>query len=205
MRATAYLFAQEVDEQVEALSNEDYHLRRGRAKLLLEELYPISRLALHFKQPGLRAEVEAFEDSSAADAHIQLTGFREQDFDVQVTCTHDAEEALRSELLVRDGWAPGAGPIHKKTKEVEAELTAADYDGHVALVSTAIQDRFQQKQHAYSYGPNTILLIGFDEVRLSGRHYWSQLLAWLDRKLERSDKFLAVFLFNCATAELRSW
>lgn len=76
MKDTAYSFAQKVDDQLEATSSSDYHLRTGRIKLLREELYPISRLALQLKQPGLKVEVEAFENNDAADGHIRT----EKDF-----------------------------------------------------------------------------------------------------------------------------
>lgn len=57
MKGTAYSFAQQVDREIEALSLSAYIQRKDRAKLLREELYPISRLPLHLKQPRLDALV----------------------------------------------------------------------------------------------------------------------------------------------------
>src|SRR5436309_7623107 len=61
MRLPAFEFAQAVDSAIASVPREDYHLRRGRAKRLLEELYPLSRFALHLAHPGSRIEVEALE------------------------------------------------------------------------------------------------------------------------------------------------
>jgi hypothetical protein len=106
MKDTAYSFAREVDQQIEALAPDDYHRKFGRSKQLQEELYPISRLALQLKQPGLEVEVEAFEDDGPVDGYIRISGFREREFDVEVTCVYDYNESLRRELLVSEGSAP---------------------------------------------------------------------------------------------------
>lgn len=99
MRDTALSFFAAVEQQIHALSSQEFHRRQGRAKILLEEWYPISRLALHLKQPGLEIQVEAFGDSSVADGRIEELGFRERSFDVQVTYVEDYEGSLRRELM----------------------------------------------------------------------------------------------------------
>ena len=128
MKGTAYLFASEVDRQIEALLEAEYLMRRDRGKVLQEELLPISRLALHLKQPGQEVEVEAFENDGEADGYIRVTGFREQEFNVQVTCAFTYEESMRRELLVTEWAAPGAGDIYRdrKTKQIVATGAATD-------------------------------------------------------------------------------
>lgn len=107
MNGTAYSFAQQVDREIEALSLSDYIRRKERGKRLRDELYPICRLALHLKQPGLEIEVEAFEDDGPVDGHIRESGFREEEFDIEVTSDYSHDESLRDELLVAEGvaWA----------------------------------------------------------------------------------------------------
>lgn len=205
MKDTAYSFAQEVDRQIEALSPADYHRRIGRSKRLREELYPISRLALLLKQPGLEVEVEAFEDSGAADGRIRVFGFREGEFDVQVTCDYNYEESLRSELLVSEGCTPGAGDIYrdKKTKKIIATIGGVDYDEHFERVARAVMTLFQKKS-SLAYGPNTFLIIGFDEVKLYGLASWNRLVRILGEKGGMVNSgFSAVYLFNCATNEMQ--
>src|SRR5689334_6743528 len=111
MRASAYSFAAEVEHRIEQLSAVDFYRQQGESKILLEEWYPISRLGLQLKQPGLEVAVEAFGNSGAADGRIEERGFRNETFDVQVTFVDDYEGALRRELLRQHGVAPGTGPI----------------------------------------------------------------------------------------------
>jgi hypothetical protein len=205
MKDTAYLFAQKVDRQIEVLSLADYHLRTGRSKRLREELYPISRLALHLKHPGLEVEVEAFEDSGAADGRIRVSGFWEGEFDVQVTCDHSYEESLRSELLVSEGCTPGAGEIgrDKKAKRIIAMGAAVDCDEHFDRVATAVMVLFQKKT-SLAYGSSTLLIIAFDEVKLRGLASWNRLFRTLGEKGGLANSgFSAVYLFNGATNEMQ--
>lgn len=204
MKDTAYSFAREVDRQIEELAPADYHQKFGRSKQLQEELYPISRLALQLKQPGLEVEVEAFEDDGPVDGHIRIFGFREQGFDVEVTCVYDYDESLRRELLVSEGSAPDAGDIYrdKSSGKVLATLAAVNHDEHIGRISEAVMDRFRNKA-SKSYDPNTTLIIVFDEIKLYGRENWNRLLESVQKEDGLSGSvFLYVYLFNCATNEL---
>lgn len=205
MKDTAYSFAREVDRQIEALAPDDYHRKFGRSKQLQEELYPISRLALQLKQPGLEVEVEAFEDDGPVDGYIRISGFREREFDVEVTCVYDYDESLRRELLVSEGSAPGAGDIcrDKNSGKVLATLAAVNHDEHIGRISKAVMDRFRDKV-SKSYGPNTALIIVFDEIKLYGRENWNRLFESVEKEGGLSGSvFLSVYLFNCATNELQ--
>ncbi len=71
MRGTVFEFALEVDQQIASLTREQYYLRTGRAKILLEELYPLSRFALRLQYPGIQLEVEAFEDDGPIDGVLR--------------------------------------------------------------------------------------------------------------------------------------
>jgi hypothetical protein len=204
MKGTAYSFAREVDRQIEELTRKDYLRRRGRGKLLREELYPISRLALHLKQPGLEIEVEAYEDDGPVDGHILESGFREREFDIEVTSDYSYDESLRDELLVEKGVAWGAGEIYrdKNSRKVVATCGVVDGDAHVDDVSKAVVRLFRNKA-SKSYPPNTILIISFDEIRLFGHYSWNQMLSRVGDEGGLSDSdFQAIYLFNIATNEL---
>jgi len=201
----AYSFASRVDQQIEALDSTTYLRGRDRAKRLQEELYPISRLALQLKQPGLEVEVEAFEDDGPADGHIRVSGFWQAEFDVQVTCDYDYAESLRRELLASVGAAPGAGEIFrdKKTGTIRATGAAVDSDEHIGRIAKSVAALFKRKA-AMAYGPNTILIIAFDEVKLRGLHHWHLLLlALTQQEGMRGAGFSRVYLFNDATNELQ--
>ena len=205
VKTGAYEFAAKVDHAIETLSDEDYHRRIGSSKVLREELYPLSRLALHLKQPGLEVEVEAFGDSGRPDGHIRVTGFRERDFEVQVTYAGYAhEDALRAELLATEGFSPGAGEIRKEraSGKIVAIQGGVDLDEHVARIATTVRSRFDNKV-AKPYARGTVLLIAFEDLKLYGRESWSQLFSALDGKFDLSGSpFASVYLFNGSTNEL---
>lgn len=90
-RINCFDFAARVDRDIEGLTATAGRLRKGRAKRLLEELLPISRLALALKTPGLAVDVVAHENSGAVDGHIWISGYRQAEFDIEVTCTHGEE------------------------------------------------------------------------------------------------------------------
>lgn len=204
MRDTAQLFFAAVEQQIHALSTEEFHRRRGHAKVLLEEWYPISRLALHLKQPGLEVQVEAFGDSGVADGRIEELGFRERSFDIQVTYVEDYEGSLRRELMYRQGYTPGAGPIqrNKTTGTIDATIAAVDFDHNLKQAAAGIAERFSKKV-AKSYPENTVLLVAFDDMTLRGFSMWQTLLKLTQEIVSlNSGNFQEVYVFNCATNEL---
>jgi hypothetical protein len=205
MKSDAYGFASEVDLLIEAKSNEQYHCRIGHSKKLREELHPLSRLGLHFKQPGLIVEVEGFEDSGRPDGNIRITGFIEREFEVQITfADYGYNDKLRDELFVSQGFTPEAGDIQreKPSKKIVATMAAVDCDEHIGRIAAAVRERFTDKT-SKPYARGTVLLIAFDEIKLFGRINWHLLFSKLDQNGGfAGSSFDEVYLFNCATNEL---
>jgi hypothetical protein len=205
MKISAFQFALDIEAQIEATLSDDYRLRVGRIGTLVEELYPLSRFALSLKQPGLRVEIEVFEKLGRVDAHVELSGFLERQFPVEVTYAgYGYEEALRDELMVKNGFAPGAGPIIRErgTREIKAEITAEDIDAPLARLAQSIHDRLHAK-NSKTYPAETVLLIAFENFHIRGRG-WSKLYTHLDLvgKLDHGN-FQQVFLFNRFSNELQ--
>ncbi|MEV4781355.1 hypothetical protein [Burkholderia sp. LMU1-1-1.1] len=205
MKTTAFEFALSIEKRIEALSTEQYHNRPRTVKRLIEELYPLSRLALQLKQPGLAVDIEAYENSGRADGHIWLSGYLVRDFDVQVTFAgYGEKEALRSALMAQQGFAPGAGPIEmdKKTKKIIATMEAQDYYAPIktlgASINTCVQKKLQKK-----YASGTVLLVAFEDMRLRGRGWWKLLYEAVDETggIEAGN-FAQVYLFNGCSNEL---
>ncbi|NVM74857.1 hypothetical protein FHW83_000617 [Duganella sp. SG902] len=204
MKMTAYEFASSIETRIESLSNEQYHNRVRPAKRLIEELYPLSRLALAFKQPGLDVHVEANENSGRADGHIWLSGYIEKDFEVQVTFAgYGEKDALRSALLVQQGFAPGAGPIDKIAGEIVAVMEAQDYDAPIKPLAASIRERTLAKA-AKKYAPETVLIVAFEDMRLRGCGWWKWLYAAIENVggIERGN-FAQVYLFNGCSNEFQ--
>lgn len=206
MKFSAYEFATYVDRLIESYPQSEYLLRKGRdKKKVIEEFYPLSRLGLFHKRPGLDVQIEAHENTDRPDGFISVKGFHEIDFRVEVTFAgYDYEEALRSELLVRQGFVPGTGQISKDRKSgvITAVTTAEDANAPMSRLATSIRERFLAKS-LMSYPDGTVLLIAFEDFKLCGRGWWSMLHAEIDRigGIEKSI-FAKIFLFNGHTNEL---
>lgn len=205
MKDTAFLFANEVDRQIEALPANDYRMHRGRAKRLLEELLPISRIGLHLKEPGQNVEVEAFENDGPIDGRIEVTGFRPQTLNIQVTCDFSYEESLRMEALSVAGSVAGSGPIsrNRRTGQIEATTVVVDIDEHYKRIAERVR-ALSLKKAGHSPPRDTVLLVAFDEIRVRGLRSWCRLLAAVDETsgVERGD-FKSVYLFNGANNEIQ--
>lgn len=206
MRDAAFAFAATVDRAIEQLAASDYHRRSGRAKTLLEELLPLSRLGLHFAFPGLAIEVVGYEDDGPVDGTIIATGYKSFAYDVEVTYARNYEEALRSELLLTQQVVPGAGPIYrdKSTGRIEAAYGALDHDEHIASIAAVLVDLYRKKV-AKTYPTGTLLLIAFDEVAVYGFGDWVKLIAAVSAHGPViCMPFRGIYLFNCATNDLQA-
>jgi len=205
MKNSAYAFAAEVDLSIAKLTNEEFHRKIGWSKRLLEELFPLSRLALFLKLPGLEVEVEAFENSGRPDGHIRITGFRQQEFEVQITYVgYEYEDALRNELLVSQGLAPGAGDIRrgKKGGNIVATMAGVDHDEHIGRMSASVMNQFRKKA-LKRYAQGTVLLVAFEEIKLYGRSAWSSLFSAIaEAGGMAGSQFGEIYLFNGATNEI---
>jgi hypothetical protein len=206
IKASAYEFASIIDKQIDALPEADYLQKAGRGKVLREELYPLSRLGLHFKQAGLEVEVVGYENSELPDGLISINGFRERSFEVQITyADYGHRESLRAELLVKQGFTPGAGPIQRTSRNapIIATMQSVDIGEHIDRVTQAAITRFQDKA-SKSYTAGTVLLIAFDDVNFYGRSCWNHLLSEIEKiDVVPRNPFAEVYLFNGTTNELR--
>jgi hypothetical protein len=206
MKFTAHEFAKAIEARIEALTLEQYHKRPRIAKRLIEELYPISRLALALQQPGLIVEVEALENSGRADGNIWVSGFLNRVFEVQATFAgYERSDALRSKLLVDQGFAPGAGPIERDrgTGQILATMEAEDIYAPVKRLGESICERSKAKA-ARPYAPGTVLLIAFEDMRIRGRGWWDLLYSAIDGNGGvEGGAFAQIYLFNGCSNELQ--
>jgi len=203
MRMRAIDFAEWVEKEIQSLSAEDFHLRTRKSKRLREELYPISRLALLLKQPGLEVLVEAHGPDGRVDARIYETGFRNRSFSVEATYAYDHEQSLRDELMVIDGVAPGSGPIARINRRIEASPSAVDEDYHVLRIARMVAKCFREKT-SKSYPSNTILIIAFEEITMRGWFAWVRFLGVLFELINAAESsFLSVYLINVCSNEIQ--
>ena len=204
LRASVFDFAAEVDRQIAQLTREEIHRRRGRAKRLIEEHYPLSRFAPHCKYPETELEVEAFEDDGPLDGVIRFSGNRQSEFHVEVTYVHSYEEALRRELLWTTGSTPAVGRIFrdKVTRKIVASQGLETAEQEANRLATAIIELFNKKR-VKKYKRGTMLLIAIDDPTFFSHRCWNPLIAALKKHGGLSGTFGEVHLFNCATNELQ--
>ncbi|HVJ52267.1 MAG TPA: hypothetical protein VM689_07385 [Aliidongia sp.] len=204
LRASVFDFAAEVDRQIAQLTREEIYRRGGRAKRLIEELYPLSRFALHCKHPGTELEVKAFEDDGPLDGVFCFSGNRQSEFHVEVTYVHSYEEALRRELLWTTGSTPAVGRIFrdKVTRKIFATQTLETAEQESNRLATAIIELFKKKC-AKKYERGTILLIAIDDPTFFGSRCWGPLITAIGIQSGVFEPFGEVNLFNCATNELQ--
>jgi hypothetical protein len=206
MRNSVFDFALEVDRQISTLTREQFYLRTGRAKRLLEELYPLSRFALRLKYPGNDPEVEAFEDDGPLDGVVHWGGVPASQLKVEVTYVHSYQKALRDELLFSTGSTPGTGPIYrdKKTGNIVATSAVVPTAEEIAQLAAAIVERFRKKR-AKPYPRGTALLIAFDDPTFWGSDLWGQLIASIKAQGGLEGGFEEVHIFNCGSNELQAF
>ena len=206
MRAPVFKFAMLVDSQIEALSRQDYALRTGRAKHLLEELYPLSRFAMALKFPGSKVEVEAFEHNEPVDGVIHFLDEYSRKIHVEVTYVHSYEDALRRELMWRTGSTPGTGRIYrdKRSGKIVALSELEPYQVGIDNLATNIADLHKKKaQKQYPKGTN--LLVAFDDPTFFGQDRWRALFTALRARTDLSGGcFSDTHIINCSTNELMS-
>ena len=205
MRYTSYQFAEHVDKEIENLPADVVRSKNTReGKKLIEEMRPLSRLALLLKCPGLDVYVEITPEGSEADGIIYETGFRQREFKVQITHGFDYEESLRMELLNKQGYAPASGPIYrdKKTKVISSELVGTNADEYFTRVSSKVLRLYDLKARK-KYSNEMVLIIGVSEYRLSGLTAWVRLYEAIKNRMDKIEsKFISVYLFNEASNEI---
>lgn len=203
MRAPVFEFASEIDRQIAELTREDHYLRTGRAKRLLEELYPLSRFGLRIKYPGNDTEIEAFEDDGPVDGKIYWHAESPRGLDVEVTYVHSYEEALRLELLWTSGSTPVVGPIYRerKTGKIVAESILLPTSEQIRKLASQILELFKKKC-AKGYPKGTLLLIAFDDPTFFGFDLWRQLFGAIDAQGGFIGAFGEIEILNCGSNEL---
>lgn len=202
MRAPVFEFASDVDRRIAKLTREQYYLRTGPAKRLLEELFPLSRFALRLKFPSTEIEVEAYEDDGPKDGTIYWAGTYSSKLDVEVTCIYSYENSLRDELLLTRGSAPGAGPINRNkiTGEVIATGIFPSHSEEMSDLGKSIVERFKKKCEK-KYPKGTLLLIAFDDPTFFGFDLWRGLFEAIEVHGGLEGGFGEIHLINCGSNE----
>lgn len=158
--------------ELEAKENFDelYFKRKGIAKKpvkkLLEEAIPASRLALHLSVPGSDVFVTLHEGNQNFDATLEIKGFAERTFKLEITTAETGEAHLRRQALSKYGHVTLSGAIKKRKDEsitwenemVDVEEREQQY---MELMFGRLRKKLERKRNKYPEA--TALLVYLSE------------------------------------------
>lgn len=99
----------------DSLTDEEWWRRNSTiAKRIVEELGPIAYFSMKYFRPGLEVQARGLVGNQPYDGEIQVSGWLERSFKIEVANAIEYEDALRRELLHCEGASPGWGTIKKK-------------------------------------------------------------------------------------------
>lgn len=136
--------------------DDDFRLRRGICKALLEEYMPLVLLAKAV--PGVQS-VRLFSASNKGpDGEIRFSD--QLSWRVQITCAHeDYQRGLMREQLQQDGMAAG-GKRHRDTiGHVVCEPSVFVADDEVEARVKRIRSAVQAKEHNFHKGTDTLIVL----------------------------------------------
>jgi hypothetical protein len=144
--------------------DELYFERKGRKiKKLIEEVIPVSRLALHLSTPGSEVFVTCYEGNQAYDATIEIEGFNCRAFKVEVTTTETDETNLRRQALSRQGRVAFNGPIERDKRNIIWQGEMVEVEANEQRLTDLMFERLKAKVDSGRYGTDTAILVQLAE------------------------------------------
>jgi hypothetical protein len=158
---------------------------RSNIKKLIEEAIPLSRLGLYLSTPGSEVYLTCLAGNQNYDANIEITGFDQRTFKVEVTTTEDKPSTLRRQALSRFGHVPLTGEISRKGREItvpdEVEMVCADEEDERCV--NLMFDRMRRKIESGRYDEDTTILVFFTEFRAIDPNHRARLALRTNRYL----------------------
>lgn len=173
---------------------------RSNVKKLMEEAIPLSRLGLYLSTPGSDVYLTCFADNRGYDAVIEVSGYDQRTFKVEVTTTEDTASTLRRQALSRYGHVPLTGPITRRGREITAtgEMIRADEEDERCV--GVMFDRLQRKIESERYDKDTAVLVFLTDFRAISPRSRADLVFRTERYLlETQAKVSGVYY--CYTAD----
>ncbi len=165
-RRTAFELAVWVNEKFRMLETSDqfernYFERIGEnVKPFIEEVIPVSRLALHLAIPGKDVFVRCFSDNRPYDAELELGSDGETRFRVEVTTTEESPDStMRRQALSRNGIVSLTGTLRREGRSVSDEPRAVDVAEETDRQIQLALSRLQRKAERARYGNDTAILV----------------------------------------------
>lgn len=189
----------------ESLTDEEWRLRNSTiAKRIVEELGPIAYFSMKYFRPGLEVQARGLVGNQPYDGEIQVSGWLERSFKVEVANAIEYEDALRRELLHCEGCSLGWGTIKRENGKITAEGGAHPYGEDMARLGKISAERFSTKQSEHTYENGTVLIIQFDFHRGISHDEYNLIYAPLREAISlHGCQFAELHVFNSCNNELR--
>ena len=164
-----------------------YFERTGRnVKRLIEEAIPLSRLALYLSCPEHEVAVQCFADNRNYDAEIEITGFSDQSFKVEVTTAESETSTLRRQALARAGFVHLTGSIRRIGRRIVSEGEMVDVQEEEARTVALLLERLRDKVEKGRYDTGTAFLVYASEFRPLGMDARAELVRSTEQYLAGS-------------------
>lgn len=208
---TVPVFVKRAYSELEALSNDDYHLRKDAdTRRLVDEILPLAAFLKHFERPGRYVKCRFFSGYQNYDAKIKLKercvgkkGFIEDSFFVEVTSAVSPQDYLIREALVRYGGIVGCSVRRIGSKKKGNDLIegqgASDIDSPaknaVERTNIALKKKYDKKE---LYPSPCILVVQVEPERPLSLGEWWAVAKGVQSTVDR-DKFQATYIVNWYT------
>ncbi len=182
--------------KLEATGNFDklYFERKGegrRVKKLLEEAIPASRLALYLSVPGSDVFVTLHEGNQNFDATLEIEGFTQRMFKLEITMAETKEAPLRRQALSKYGHVPLSGAIDKhKDGSISWEHEMVNVEDREQEYVELMFRQLLKKLEGDNYPTETAILVYLSEflpLSIRNRTQLVQRTQWylLEKNLKR--------------------
>jgi hypothetical protein len=155
--------------ELEATGNFDslYFERKGEArpiKKFLEEAIPASRLALHLSVPGSDVFVTLHKGNQNFDATLELEGFTERTFRLEITVAETKGAHLQREALSERGYATLSGAIDKRRDgSITSKNEMVNVENREQQYMELMFGQLRRKLESSRYPETTVILVYLSE------------------------------------------
>jgi hypothetical protein len=139
-----------------------YFERTGNVKKLIEEAIPLTYLGLQLVRMAEDVFIQFYADNRPYDGHLEVTGWNNFGFKVEVTTTEDNESSLRRQALSRNGRVWLHGPIKRDEtdgRRIVSEPKMVDFSKTEDSCMELAFERFLTKANSGRYDVNTAILV----------------------------------------------
>lgn len=139
-----------------------YFERTGNVKKLIEEAIPLTYLGLQLVRMAEDVFIQCYADNRPRDGRLEVIGWNNFSFKVEVTTTENAETSLRRQALSRNGMVWLHGTVKRDENDgrrIVSEPEMVDLSKREDRCMELAFERFLTKANSGRYDVNTAILV----------------------------------------------